>query len=209
MGLCWWLSGKESTCQCRTDRLDTWVRKLPWRKKSSLLTPVSCLENSLAFPGSAWRVTVRGVARVGYHLATKLQLLPVHNMWVTAIGLKTKFSNPNTHVLSLKAPWCGGKMGSWPRQMWIQILGHILFQHLLIAWPWTVNLLGSQFPHLWNGGPNTYLMGWLGGLHELVPVKLSKIAGLKYGINWCYFPFSWLSSILQEKNKLKLCFMVA
>ena len=70
-------------------------------------------------------------------------------------------------------------------------------------------LLGSQFPHLWKGGPNTYLMGWLGGLHELVPVKFSKIAGLKYGINWCYFPFSWLSSILQEKNKLKLCFMVA
>ena len=76
----------------------------------------SCLEN-LVFPGSACRVTVRGVARVGYHPATKLQTLPAQSMWATAVRLKTKFSNPNTHVLSLKAPWCGGKMGSWPRQM--------------------------------------------------------------------------------------------
>ena len=31
-----WLSGKESTCQCRNHRrprLDPWVRKIPWRRK--------------------------------------------------------------------------------------------------------------------------------------------------------------------------------
>ena len=28
-----WLSGKESTCQCRRCRFDPWVRKIPWRKK--------------------------------------------------------------------------------------------------------------------------------------------------------------------------------
>ena len=32
-GLPWWLSGKESTCQCRRHGLDPWVRKTPWRRK--------------------------------------------------------------------------------------------------------------------------------------------------------------------------------
>ena len=29
MGLSWWLSGKESTCQCRTRQFDPWIRKIP------------------------------------------------------------------------------------------------------------------------------------------------------------------------------------
>ena len=29
----WWLSGKESTCQCRRCRFDPWIRKIPWRRK--------------------------------------------------------------------------------------------------------------------------------------------------------------------------------
>ena len=36
IGLHWWLSGKESTCQCRRPRrceLDPWVRKIRWRRK--------------------------------------------------------------------------------------------------------------------------------------------------------------------------------
>ena len=32
-GLPWWLSGKEPTCQCRSHGLDSWVRKIPWRRK--------------------------------------------------------------------------------------------------------------------------------------------------------------------------------
>ena len=32
-GLCWWFSGKESACQCRTYRFDLWVGKIPWRRK--------------------------------------------------------------------------------------------------------------------------------------------------------------------------------
>ena len=31
--LSWWLSGKESTCQCRRCRFDLWVGKFPWRRK--------------------------------------------------------------------------------------------------------------------------------------------------------------------------------
>ena len=29
----WWLSGKESTCQCRRLGLNPWVGKIPWRRK--------------------------------------------------------------------------------------------------------------------------------------------------------------------------------
>ena len=32
-GLPWWLSGKDSACQCRRRRFNPWVRKIPWRKK--------------------------------------------------------------------------------------------------------------------------------------------------------------------------------
>ena len=28
----WWLSGKESTCQCRRQGFNPWVRKIPWRR---------------------------------------------------------------------------------------------------------------------------------------------------------------------------------
>ena len=33
MGLPWWLSDKESACQCRGREFDPWVGKIPWRKK--------------------------------------------------------------------------------------------------------------------------------------------------------------------------------
>ena len=38
-GLPWWLSSKESICQCRSCRFSPWVRKIPWRRKWQL-TPV-------------------------------------------------------------------------------------------------------------------------------------------------------------------------
>ena len=33
LGLPWWLSGKESACQCRRHVFNPWVRKMPWRRK--------------------------------------------------------------------------------------------------------------------------------------------------------------------------------
>ena len=33
LGLPWWLSAKESTCQCRKLGFNPWVRKIPWRRK--------------------------------------------------------------------------------------------------------------------------------------------------------------------------------
>ena len=32
-GLPWWLSGKESSCQCMRCRFDSWIWKIPWRRK--------------------------------------------------------------------------------------------------------------------------------------------------------------------------------
>ena len=32
-GLLWWLSGKESACQCRRHIFKPQVRKIPWRRK--------------------------------------------------------------------------------------------------------------------------------------------------------------------------------
>jgi len=60
MGLSRWLSGQESTYQCRRHRrcgFDLWVRKIPWRRKWQP-TPVSV-------PGmdrEAWRAIILGVA---------------------------------------------------------------------------------------------------------------------------------------------------
>ena len=32
-GLLWWLSGKETSCQCKRCGFDPWVRKIPWSRK--------------------------------------------------------------------------------------------------------------------------------------------------------------------------------
>ena len=32
-GLLWWLSDKESACQCRRREVDLWIRKIHWRRK--------------------------------------------------------------------------------------------------------------------------------------------------------------------------------
>ena len=33
LGLPWWLSSKESACQCRRHRFDPWDGKIPWRRE--------------------------------------------------------------------------------------------------------------------------------------------------------------------------------
>ena len=35
----WWVSGKESTCQCRRCRCDPWIGKIPWWRRQQP-TPV-------------------------------------------------------------------------------------------------------------------------------------------------------------------------
>ena len=33
LGLPWWLSAKESACQCKRHGFDPWIKKIPWRIK--------------------------------------------------------------------------------------------------------------------------------------------------------------------------------
>ena len=46
LGLPWWLSGKESFCQCIRHRFNPWVGKIPWRNHGNPLQ-YSCLGNPM------------------------------------------------------------------------------------------------------------------------------------------------------------------
>ena len=65
MGFPWWLSGKESACQCRRRWFNSWVRKIPWRRKWQP-TPI-LLGNPM--DRGAWWVTVHGIAEESDDLA--------------------------------------------------------------------------------------------------------------------------------------------
>ena len=58
-GLPSWLSGKESSCQCRRRRFGPWAGKLHWRRSGSP-PQCSCLENPT--DRGAWRATAHAVA---------------------------------------------------------------------------------------------------------------------------------------------------
>ena len=68
MGLPWWLSGKESACQCRRWEFHLWVGKI-WRRK--------CLPTPVFLPGESHgqRILVgyspQGFERAGHDIATK------------------------------------------------------------------------------------------------------------------------------------------
>ena len=71
IGFPWWLSGKESACQCRRPEFDPWVWKIPWRKKR-WPTPVFLPRKSY---GQSRLVSYspRGRKRVRHDLAAKQQ----------------------------------------------------------------------------------------------------------------------------------------
>ena len=58
LGLPWWFSGKESTCQCRRGRFDPWVGKIPLRRNSNPLQ-YPCLGNPMD-RGVVWWAAVHG-----------------------------------------------------------------------------------------------------------------------------------------------------
>ena len=67
-GLPWWLSGKESTCQCRKHRFNPWVRKISWRGKwqpTPVFLPGKSHGQRSLVGCSPW------VTRVGHNLVTK------------------------------------------------------------------------------------------------------------------------------------------
>ena len=70
-GLPRWLSGKESTCRCRSCRFDPWVRKIPWRRKQQP-TPVF-LPGEFHGQRSLVSYSPWGHKKVRHNLATKQQ----------------------------------------------------------------------------------------------------------------------------------------
>ena len=74
VGFPWWFNGKESACLCRRHRrcsFDSWVEKIPWRRKWHPLH-YSCLGNPM--DRGTWRAIIcRCHKRVKHDLATKQQ----------------------------------------------------------------------------------------------------------------------------------------
>ena len=70
-GLPWWLSGKESACQCRRYGFNPWVTKSPWRREW-LPTPVFLPEKSPWTEESGGLQFMRS-QRIVYDSATKQQ----------------------------------------------------------------------------------------------------------------------------------------
>ena len=58
IGLPWWLSGKESACQCRKHGFNPWLKKIPWRRKWQ--PTVAFLPGKFHGQRGAWQATVHG-----------------------------------------------------------------------------------------------------------------------------------------------------
>ena len=72
-GFPWWLSSKESTCQCKSHKFDPWIGKIPGRRKWQPIH-YSCLSKPMdrSLAGySRW-----DCKRVGHDLVTKQQQQP-------------------------------------------------------------------------------------------------------------------------------------
>ena len=103
IGLPRWLSGKESTCQCRRPGFDPWVGKIPWRRKWQP-TPVF-------LPGeSSWTEEPRGLQsmrsqKILTQLANKQQQPIILNEWHTLLRydvILTSLTIPATTLLPVK-----------------------------------------------------------------------------------------------------------
>ena len=82
-GLPWWLSGKESTCQCKTCGFDPWVGNMPWRRKwqSILIFLPGKSRGQRSLKGYS---PAHGVARVRQDFATEQQQVP--KLWFSKSG---------------------------------------------------------------------------------------------------------------------------
>ena len=122
----WWLSGKESACQCRslrTLRFDPWVGKIPWKRKwqPTLVFLKSHRQRSLA-GYSPW-----GCKRVGHNLVTKQQQQHVsQNTWPW-----TEPSDQEPSLL-LFPRVCYAKAAHW---RWL--LGGSGWRERYLDWRWT------------------------------------------------------------------------
>ena len=105
-GLSWWLSGKESACQCWRLGFDLCVRTIPWGRKWQP-TPVFLpgklhRQRSLAGYNSLW-----GHKRVGHFLATKQQI------WILGLCVPDRPSGRHNE-LAKESVMQRPKPSSWP-----------------------------------------------------------------------------------------------
>ena len=108
LGLPWWLNGKESTCQFRRCRFNTWVRKIPWRRK---------WQPTLVFlPGKPhWQRSLVGYSprghRVRNNLVTKQQ-----QFWCWDIAWSSHSKIFFTFYITLFNPFCS-KVSTVPEEV--------------------------------------------------------------------------------------------
>ena len=88
MGFPSWLSGKESTCQCRRHGFNPWVRKIPWRKKQQP-TPVTLPGNSHG--ERSWQLQSMGSQKDRYDLE-------LNNNNNKEVGVETRRRGDSIHV---------------------------------------------------------------------------------------------------------------
>ena len=76
-GLPWWLTGKESSCQCRNCQFDLWVEKVPLRRKCGNSLQYSCLENPMD-KGAWWGYSPWGCKGldITYQLSMSTRIIP-------------------------------------------------------------------------------------------------------------------------------------
>ena len=79
-GLPWWLSGKESTCQCKRLGFNPWIRKITWRRKRQP-TPV-ILPGKIPWTEEPSGQRSMGSQRVRHNLATENKMLFL-GLWKT------------------------------------------------------------------------------------------------------------------------------
>ena len=99
-GFPWWLSGKESSCQCRRHGFNSWVGKIPWRVKWQP-TPVFLPEKFHA-QRSLWGLQSIASQRVRHDIATKWQQITLREASAfLSLELFLAVSKMLTHVF----PW--------------------------------------------------------------------------------------------------------
>ena len=108
-GLPWWLSGKESACQCRRHEFNPWVGKIPWRKNwqpTPVFLPGKSHGQRSLVGYSPW-----GCKRVGHDLAIKWQQIFLSSS--AQRNLVFKFCLHQTLYIEDSQEWfsgCFGKM---------------------------------------------------------------------------------------------------
>ena len=109
-GLPSWLSSKESTCQCRRCRQETWVQYLCWEDPLKYTFQYSFLENSI--DRKVWCTAVCGVAKswtwLSAHIHTiKVKVKLLSHVWLFVTPWNVAYQAPLSMRFSRQVYWSG------------------------------------------------------------------------------------------------------